>query len=283
MTKRHPEQYRHLVPEPFNKTQDAVGGLPQCSHCRKKFATWQLHGNFFKDMSRAIVVQCGTHSCLNPPQTLCSLTWRGPRCSRKTRSRTALVGTLVMLYTTCLQHCIVCGQWIASPKVMKLHYQQSHKDLISSHGQKATALCQTYTTGGSPCQYCGARLAQPKAHKLVCPVLWQFCLSFVQQRHVPCPGRSGTGSGDERCIRQSGQGQCSGLRGSTHRSELCSGGAGTHPKLPSWSLASADGPQTAHTLEDAAEVRGPRGKARAGRGARPLLKLPLWSRPWAGW
>ena len=111
------------------------------------------------------------------------------------------------------QHCIVCGQWIASPKVMKLHYQQGHKDLISSHGQKATALCQTYTTGGSPCQYCGARLAQPKAHKLVCPVLWQFCLSFV----------------------------------------------------------------------DAAEVRGPRGKARAGRGARPLLKLPLWSRPWAGW
>ena len=102
MTKRHPEQYRHLVPEPFNKTQDAVGGLPQCSHCRKKFATWQLHGNFFKDMSRAIIVQCGTHSCLNPPQTLCSLTWRGPRCSRKTRSRTALVGTLVMLYTTCL-------------------------------------------------------------------------------------------------------------------------------------------------------------------------------------
>ena len=119
-------------------------------------------------------------------------------------------------------HCIVCGQGIASPKVMKLHYQQSHQGLLSQYGQKATALCQTYIAGGSPCQYCGARLAQPRAHKLVCPVLWQFCLSFAKHSHVPGPGRSGAGSEDERCVRQSGQGQCSSFCSGPYRPEPCS-------------------------------------------------------------
>ena len=71
---------------------------------------------------------------------------------------------------------MLCGQWVASPKIMKLHYQQSHSSLTRSYGKQATALCQSHTTGGTPCTYCGARLAQPKAHKLVCPVLWQFCV-----------------------------------------------------------------------------------------------------------
>ena len=112
------------------------------------------------------------------------------------------------------QYCMVCGQWIASPKVMKLHYRQSHSDLTHHHSQQATALCQLYTAGGSPCTYCGAQLAQPKTHKLVCPVLWQFCLSLAQLRHDTGRSRCRLGCGGS--LRQPSQGQCKELCGSTH-------------------------------------------------------------------
>ena len=42
MAKRHPDSYADTQPEPFHKALDAIGGLPQCRHCKKKFATWQL-------------------------------------------------------------------------------------------------------------------------------------------------------------------------------------------------------------------------------------------------
>ena len=53
-------------------------------------------------MSKAIIVRFGTLSYLSPPQNLCSLTWNGPRCLRKTRSKIVFASTPVMLYTTFL-------------------------------------------------------------------------------------------------------------------------------------------------------------------------------------
>ena len=186
MAKRHPEQYQRRAPEHFCKTRDAVGGLPQCSHCRKKFATWQLLQRHVEGNYCAV-----RHSFL--PQPAEDPVQQQPHLERPPLFMEDPIQTCIGEYSgnaiyhmpnkhRYRYHCIVCGQWIASPKVMKLHYQQSHQGLLSQYGQKATALCQTYTAGGSTCQYCGARLAQPRAHKLVCPVLWQFKWSWIWRR-----------------------------------------------------------------------------------------------------
>ena len=212
LTKQHAAEYPTSRPEPFDKTLDAIGGLPQCSHCQKKFATWQLLQRHVEGNYCAV-----RHSFLpQPPADPVQPSMDGPPlfpespiqdCISKYSSNAVYHLPDRHRYR---QHCMLCGQWIASSKVMKLHYRQSHSDLTNSCEQSATRLCQSYTTGGTPCQYCGAHLVQPKAHKTVCPVLWQFCLNFA------CAQQTVHGNGGG-----AGRGHCSGDRVRQPGPELC--------------------------------------------------------------
>ena len=239
LTKQHAAEYPTSRPEPFDKTLDAIGGLPQCSHCQKKFATWQLLQRHVEGNHCAV-----RHSFLpQPPADPVQPSMDRPPlfpespiqdCINKYSSNAVYHLPNRHRYR---QHCMLCGQWIASSKVMKLHYRQSHSDLANSYEQSATRLCQSYTASGTPCQYCGAHLVQPKAHKTVCPVLWQFCLNFAcaQQAAHGNGGGAGRGHCSGDSVRQPGPKLCPILcRGSLGAepdrvrasSQGCQGGAG---------------------------------------------------------
>ena len=167
MAKQHAAEYPTSCPEPFDKTLDAIGGLPQCSHCQKKFATWQLLQRHVEGNYCAV-----RHSFLpQPPADPVP-----PSMDRPPLFPESPIQDCISKYSSNAvyylpdrhryrQHCMLCGQWIASSKVMKLHYRQSHSDLTNSYEQSATKMCQSYTTGGTPCQYCGAHLSNRRPIK----------------------------------------------------------------------------------------------------------------------
>ena len=218
IARHHHEMIDQAPPEPYQQQQDSVGGLPQCSHCKKKFPTWQLlkrhvEGNY-----------CSVrHSFLpQPPETdVADHTQHdsAPGTEMPPTFDAQPVQTLIAQYAANAifhlsdrhqyrQHCLICGQWVASSKVMKLHYKHKHPDLVSKHQAKASTLCASYTGCGTPCLYCGASVAIPRLHKLSCTVLWQFCLSFEAQH-----GEHRDGSGDQRSLRESCPEQHDSVRG----------------------------------------------------------------------
>ena len=281
LTKQHAAEYPTSRPEPFDKTLDAIGGLPQCSHCQKKFATWQLLQRHVEGNHCAV-----RHSFLpQPPADPVQPSMDRPPlfpespiqdCINKYSSNAVYHLPNRHRYR---QHCMLCGQWIASSKVMKLHYRQSHSDLANSYEQSATRLCQSYTASGTPCQYCGAHLVQPKAHKTVCPVLWQFCLNFAcaQQAAHGNGGGAGRGHCSGDSVRQPGPKLCP---------ILCRGSLGAEPDRVRASSQGCQGGSwengvglpTTPTLV-AATDRGTRGRGK--EVTRPSHKWRHWSGLWA--
>ena len=279
LAKCHPEKAAAAPPEPYQKALDSLGGLPQCSHCKKKFSTWQLlqrhvEGNY-----------CSVrHSFLPQPLTAPDKPEQPVQPVPPVFSDTQLQQLLHKYAANAIfhishkqryrQHCLVCGQWVASSKVMKLHYQHSHSQLMQQHNHKTPALCASYTGCGSPCLYCHTSVAIPRLHKLACTVLWQFCLSFAA-------ADGGPGSGDKGSLRGSGPEQPSGLRRCTvWDGEPASECGGLPPKLPSWRehRASAKDPQTteAHLVPT---ISGAATRAGA-RATRTRLSFIPWCMLW---
>ena len=127
MAKHHPEKAAAAPPEPYHKTLDSLGGLPQCSHCKKKFSTWQLlqrhvEGNY-----------CSVrHSFLPQPLTTSQQPEQSVLPVPPVFSDNSIQQLLHKYAANAVfhipnrqrykQHCLVCGQWVASSRVMKLHY-----------------------------------------------------------------------------------------------------------------------------------------------------------------
>ncbi|OLP92677.1 LINE-1 retrotransposable element ORF2 protein [Symbiodinium microadriaticum] len=128
IARHHHEMIDQAPPEPYQQQQDSVGGLPQCSHCKKKFPTWQLlkrhvEGNY-----------CSVrHSFLpQPPETdVADHTQHdsAPGTEMPPTFDAQPVQTLIAQYAANAifhlsyrhqyrQHCLICGQWVASSKVM---------------------------------------------------------------------------------------------------------------------------------------------------------------------
>ena len=181
ITKSHSDPKADKVEITFDKAKDAIGGMPQCAACGKQFPTWQL-------LQRHVVGNyCAAKHADQPRLPAAPVV---PAAARPELFTETVLQTLLTKHGTNAiyhlnnrqvydQHCMQCGQWIASSKAMKLHYKHSHPDLLSAHASTALKLCASYTPCGSPCLYCNHTLAQPKAHKPQCSVLWQFCIGLV--------------------------------------------------------------------------------------------------------
>ena len=118
----------------FSKSADSQDGLPQCRHCKKQFPTWQL-------LERHIT---GGYCRVKPlhasgPDDADDLSLqRGPSVVADTKL--AHHPDLLQAFNThkvnavlhfperykYLQHCLLCGQWVASSTVIKTHYKGSH-------------------------------------------------------------------------------------------------------------------------------------------------------------
>ena len=99
-----------------------------------------------------------------------------------------------------VQRCLLCGQWLATSKIVKTHYKGSHPEEYAHH--KQAVKLGTFAGCGSPCLYCGVVTKQPRHQKAQCSVLWQFCILALQLPAQPdnvlCDG---SGSGTRRVVR----------------------------------------------------------------------------------
>ena len=101
------------------------------------------------------------------------------------------------------QYCSLCGQWIASQKVMKRHYQHSHSDLYQQFSKRTQRLIEQKATPSIPCHFCRRKTRDWKAHFQKCTVLWQcsfMCAMHEADGELRCRDgrilRSSEGRGD---------------------------------------------------------------------------------------
>ena len=179
----------------FSRLLDSRDGLPQCKHCAKQFPTWQL-------LERHVTGgHCSVKLYVPSEQAVTSSLDQGPSVVADTKlahhpdiiQALKLHRANIVLHLSdrhkYLQRCLLCGQWLASPAVIKTHYKGSHPQVFALTAQ-ATRLCSTFSSAGSPCLYCGVKTKQPRHHKLQCSVLWQFCLLVAH--HLPAPSSAST-------------------------------------------------------------------------------------------
>ena len=174
----------------FSKLADSSGGLPRCKHCEKCFPTWQLlerhiagghcHARPVSDLPAkpSPMLESGPNvvadiKLAHHPDMLQLVTTYGPNFILHVAERHKY-----------LQKCLICGQWLATSKVVKLHYKGSHPE-VYQHTARASLECGKFPGSGCPCAYCGCKTKQPRHHKLQCSVLWQFCLQQYIILRVP--------------------------------------------------------------------------------------------------
>ena len=93
-----------------------------------------------------------------------------------------------------MQHCAICGQWVASQKVMKLHYRNTHKDLYQMLSGTTQFIIEQRATPCVACHYCHRTVKDWKAHLCKCTPLWQAAFMcayhqiYVQAGDVWGPG-----------------------------------------------------------------------------------------------
>ncbi|CAE7783692.1 unnamed protein product [Symbiodinium sp. CCMP2592] len=124
VAKQHPESLLELEQPTFDRAVDAIGGMPQCAACGKRFSTWQLLQRHVAGNYCAAKHELLPAAPIEPivpaskrPALFAESPW--PDLVQTYESRAIYHSKANEVY---LQHCLVCGQWVASHKAMKLHY-----------------------------------------------------------------------------------------------------------------------------------------------------------------
>ena len=71
-------------------------------------------------------------------------------------------------------HCLLCGQWVAAARTIKIHYKHAHPDMSPLEAQ-ATQLAKRVGGALSPCLYCEKPHTHPRQHLATCIPLFQAC------------------------------------------------------------------------------------------------------------
>ena len=90
------------------------------------------------------------------------------------------------LTQTMLRTCMLCGQWVASHKVMKLHYRNTHSQTLHQSQQRASRIIEQRATPCTTCHFCGGKHKDWKAHLHKCTALWQcsmLCAMYEEKIH----------------------------------------------------------------------------------------------------
>ena len=87
-------------------------------------------------------------------------------------------------------HCLICGQWVAAARTIKIHYQRFHPNLTPLEAQ-ATQLAKRVGGAFSPCLYCERPHTHPRQHLATCIPLFQACSLALLCNHGTTGGRPG--------------------------------------------------------------------------------------------
>ncbi|CAE7627910.1 PKAR [Symbiodinium sp. CCMP2456] len=139
-------------PVVFNKAEHALGGLPTCSKCHKKFSKWQtLAQHINQNSCPQMIVQpmpvqeADAH--MNMPATNLSNATTQVLCQRTEVVRASQKGINAFIQLSDIrplmrQNCVLCGQWCTSHRTVKRHYQYSHPDILQVFGNKIKTLVE---------------------------------------------------------------------------------------------------------------------------------------------
>ena len=217
---------RRDEPRPiFDKARHAIGGLPTCRFCCKKFSRWQTLQHHIDTMACKVFEPASADHNAPLPQedALSSDKQEQDMILLPTRSRpdvppvaqqsyvrkaaSAGLNTLLPLKQLgkhLQQHCALCGQWVASQKVMKLHYRHTHPDVFLGKHKKILGLINRCATPCFRCHYCDDTHKDWHAHLHKCTAVWQYSvLCVLQETGHELPG---AGSGDGRVLRNCQEG-----------------------------------------------------------------------------
>ena len=162
----HARRAHRIVDTPvrlFDRTKHALHGLPQCAGCLRKFSRWQT-----------LEAHVNNNSCPARVQDVC------------------VAKTIVSdkYETNAVEAtCTICGQWIASHRVMKTHYKNTHKALLQQRQDLAQKLIAQKATPSVSCHFCRKRTKDWKAHLHKCTALWQCAIMCA----TPQDARTGHG------------------------------------------------------------------------------------------
>ena len=183
----------------FNKALHSKGGLPVCRFCDTAFSRWQTladhitkrrcqklpeHSDKGQDSQFCNIAATTNQACNKVDstensnaqqamdvlhQSLVQETSVRQHAARGLNACIQLPHVLMKLKQTCA----LCGQWVASHRNMKRHYQYSHADVLDAFGERIEKQVSRVATACPTCHYCHARVKDWKAHLKQCVVAWQ--------------------------------------------------------------------------------------------------------------
>ena len=242
------------TPLRFDATLHSVNGMPECKLCRRRFFRWQhlkkhieegacsaLGGEsqVRKPVSEEACLDLPTSSPPPGPPTPPSVHHPTPQhspppvappLSETASSITPLVRNPDFCSTlsrweawplrpgarkSLLEHCVLCGMWLASFRHVKQHVHKAHDQEVKHLLQPALQLCRTFKsqlTRGRNCLYCHNRVGAPARHAEQCTVLFQLTIAKLaaQASTLPHDGGPGQSRGGHLSLLLSERGASSG-------------------------------------------------------------------------
>ena len=190
----------------FDPRQHAVGGLPHCRLCGRKFAKWQNLRHHVEsgacsalggvsnpraevdiraepaaqDQPPSAAVQQGPTELQNAPLI------ERPFFVRSWQQWDTLLKHSA-LRTELLHHCSLCQMWVADHQHLKQHIRRAHPHEHAALHHTVVARCKPFRrqlVSNSLCPWCGFKVCAPGRHAEACPVLYQICLAaaYLEQR-----------------------------------------------------------------------------------------------------
>ena len=218
----------------FNKSLHSIGGLPTCRFCLKKFTRWQtLAQHISANRCPKYMPDLGTSKSTYDHQPVCKPTSAELPAEHTIAEATARITPeeipdvaplgqkpeVLALARKGLnafirhpkitqqlrQTCGLCGQWIASHRTVKRHYQYSHADVLRALGDRINKYVQRTATACPTCHFCNVRCKDWREHVSKCTTTWQCAiLCLLSQEPGSSDGgilRSGeAGATGGRCI-----------------------------------------------------------------------------------
>ena len=189
----------------FDRARHSVGGLPTCKFCTKQFSRWQTLGQHINTLAcpvfqpdltanefapQASEIESVAHLVTtedSPIQLPTADNIDAPAvASPETAQKLARQGLRFFIPYKKLgrhlqQHCILCGQWVASSRVMKLHFRNTHPDIFPVLEHKLNSLIERCATPSLRCHYCDGTHQDWRAHVRKCTTVWQLSVLCTLQ------------------------------------------------------------------------------------------------------
>ena len=199
-------------PQVFDATQHAVNGMPECQLCGRRFFRWQqLQKHIQEGACRVLVGESDIRKphdnetpAVSPPAPPCG----DAPDTRAEASPDILPSTTPLVQNAdfhqslssweswpfrpgarkqLLEHCVICGMWLASFRHVKQHVHRAHAEEVKHLLDPSLQLCRSFKsqlTRGRDCLFCHSRVGAPARHAEQRTVLFQLTIAKLRVQEL---------------------------------------------------------------------------------------------------